>query len=653
MRKIVSLLILALSLASVNCIAQYYKPSTWEPKPTLHQVPDEFKDESAVFLLDKRHVDYRNMDGTVWIYRTVHRIIKVLDDKGIENFNKISISFITEEDMRTITARTILPDGKIKLITRDKIILTKDEDGSPAYVFAMEGVEKNAEIEYMYTEKRAFALFGSEVHQFGLPVVRAEFTLKAPTDYLFELKGYNGLPAAVDTTLGDVHYYHAEATNIPALHEEPYSDVQANSMKVHYRISYVTKENPDVRLFTWNDLAKRIYSEYYVFTEKEKKIAGKYLKTIGVNETDNDETKVRKIEDALKSNINMSEDLSDPSYLNFDKIVDKKLTTEKGFVRFFVACLTVSDIDNELGLTTNRFRNPFDEKFENWQILDHYVIYLPKLKKYLSPSGIFYRMPFMHPSAADNKGVFCKQTSLGDAVSAIAIVKKIPLQPLAVSGNEIVATVNFDEDMSPVIQISHRFSGYSAMGVREAFVYTPKAKEKEIVQNLAVVAATAEDIKSYNVENTAFSNYYENKPLNITASISTPHLVEKAGNKYLFKIGDVIGRQVEMYQEKERKLPIDLSFPHSLKRTITMQIPEGYKIANPEAVKIEVLHKTAQNENAMGFVSNYTINGNSIVITINEYYSEIHLPKTEIEPFKKVINAAADFNKAVFVLEKL
>ena len=37
----------------------------------------------------------------------------------------------------------------------------------------------------------------------------------------------------------------------------------------------------------------------------------------------------------------------------------------------------------------------------------------------------------------------------------------------------------------------------------------------------------------------------------VHADIKVNSLLEKAGNNYLFKVGEVIGGQVQMYQEKE------------------------------------------------------------------------------------------------------
>ena len=46
-------------------------------------------------------------------------------------------------------------------------------------------------------------------------------------------------------------------------------------------------------------------------------------------------------------------------------------------------------------------------------------------------------------------------------------------------------------------------------------------------------------------------------------------MVERAGSKILVKVGELIGPQSEMYQEKPRQFPVQLPFPHTLERNIT------------------------------------------------------------------------------------
>jgi hypothetical protein len=54
----------------------------------------------------------------------------------------------------------------------------------------------------------------------------------------------------------------------------------------------------------------------------------------------------------------------------------------------------------------------------------------------------------------------------------------------------------------------------------------------------------------------------------------------------------------------------------------------------------------------MGFISAYTLKGNELKIKLHEFYKATDYPISMLENFKKVINASADFNKIVLILEK-
>lgn len=650
-RKLISTVFL--TAASLQLNAQTDFNIKWEAHPVIHTVPDSFSKQSAVFVLMQRQMEYRAEAGSVFIYRTIHNIIKPMDEKGLEAFNKFSIPIGADRQITAMMARTILPNGKVIEIERDKIRKTKNEEGQEEYLFAMEGVSKGAEVEILYTEKRPMSLFGIERLQFGLPVMKADFRLIAPERLRFETKGYNGFPSATDTLIDKFRHYQAVATNIPALEDEPYSNMDANLKKLAYRLSYIDGENASrVRQFTWNDLVRDMYKTYYSYTDKEKKVIDKYLVSLGITDDMGEVQKIQKIEEALKTGISMSETLDGDDYENFETIIKKKITTERGFARLLIACLSQAGVANEIGLSSNRFDDPLDENFEVWNILDLYVLYFPKQKTYLAPTAINFRYPFIPYVVRDNKTVFCKITSLGNMTSAIASVRTIPSLPMDQTSNDISATVRFKgEDLNPEVDVLHSFSGYSATGLREAFVFSPKDKEKELVSDLIDLGDKKEDIQSYKVENTEFTAYNTNKPLNLSATVRAAKLLEKAGNKYLFKVGEIIGPQAEMYNDEKRVLPIDIQYSHSFNRKIRIEIPQGYKITNPESVRMNVVHK-GNGKELMGFVSDYSMEGNTLVINVREFYDETHLPVSDYAPFRKVINAAADFNKVVLVLQK-
>ena len=628
------------------------KAADWDTKPTMHTVADAYTGAEAVIVEDDVRLEYKDEDGKMWVYRTLHRIVKVQDEKGIESFNKMTIPTYDGSEIHTLKARTIVPGGKIFEITKEMMKLSKGEDGSSSISFAMEGVEKNAEIELLLCDKKQFSLFGSETFQYNVPVMHAVFELTSPKRLTFEEKGYNGFPTERDTLINDVHYITATKSLIPAQPTEVYGFNDANRMRAEYKLSYLPLEQENIRQFTWKDLAKRMYENSYTFTDKEKSAVEKYLVSLGVSLTDNDLDKVKKIENGIKTSITLYKEIDDEHAGRADVIIEKKSATESGLIHLFAACFTVTGLNHELGLTTDRYNHAFDVDFENWNNMENYAFYFPTLKNYMYPAGPYNRYPFMPASMLSNKGVFLKLATIGEVTNAIADIRTINPMPTNDSHNDINATITFTPDMDAMADVTYSFSGYTAMGVREAAILLPKDQQKDFIQQIVNLAEKPENIVKYTTENAAFENYYDNKPFKIIATVKAPQLVEKAGDKYIFKIGDIIGRQTELYQNADRKLPIDLDYPHHLDRTITVIIPDGYKILNPETINIRADYKNADGQVTTGFYSDYKIEGNKLIVNITEFYGQLHLPMSDYETFRKIINASADFNKVNLLMAK-
>ena len=134
--------------------------------------------------------------------------------------------------------------------------------------------------------------------------------------------------------------------------------------------------------------------------------------------------------------------------------------------------------------------------------------------------------------------------------------------------------------------------------------------------------------------------------------MTAKNLVESAGNDLLVKIGETIGAQSELYQEGTRKLPVDVGLPRSYYRTIRFEIPAAYRIANLDDLQMDV-RMNYKDELSCVFRSKAVMSGNTLLISIEEYYTEIFYPLEKYEAFRNVINAAADFNKKTLILKKL
>ena len=158
------------------------------------------------------------------------------------------------------------------------------------------------------------------------------------------------------------------------------------------------------------------------------------------------------------------------------------------------------------------------------------------------------------------------------------------------------------------------------------------------------------EIKEIKIRNEGVDKLMK-KPFIVNCSFSSSDYLENAGDKTLFKIGQLIGEQAELYQDEERINPVENTYNHMYSREITFTLPEGYMCKNLDDLNLSVTPFKDGNDGA-GFISTYSIDGNKVTITVDEYYTQMEFPVEEYQPYREVINAAADFNKITLVLEK-
>ena len=116
-------------------------------------------------------------------------------------------------------------------------------------------------------------------------------------------------------------------------------------------------------------------------------------------------------------------------------------------------------------------------------------------------------------------------------------------------------------------------------------------------------------------------------------------------------MGEIIGKQTELYQENVRKLPIEIQYPHHYVRKIKIILPEGATAKNLE--KFAMDYKTQLNGKTEAiFMSTYEKKDNTINVENTESYELVNYPKESFDQYRAVINAAADFNKIVIVINK-
>lgn len=640
-------LVLFLSLFAASGLSAQLTQAPANLKP-------DYADEPAVFLVDERKIEFRdNKDDNLVMIKTLHRIIQVNDDRGIVSFNKLYLPGGADNKIVSLSARTVLKNGKVIEVDNTSLKDYTDEDGTEYKIFAFPGIEKGCTLEYTYTYERNPSLFGIEVFQSAIPVVKSKFELVSPPRLIFEARAFNGNPVSADTsTRGEQRIVAITSPELPEIEDEKYSHSSARKYRVEYKLSYNSSKSSSIRMFTWNELAKRIYANYSEVSDKDRKKVEGWVKDQKFSSSLTKVQLIAAVENQLKKSIMVQKDLYTDAGQNVEQILKSKIAGTTGIMRLYGAIFDKLDIPYYFVLSGDRTGYTIDKSFENWNSADNALIFFPGSGKYIAPTRAEYRYPWIAPEWGQTLALHCKTTSLGAVKTAMADLRPVNLEDFTQSGHNMESSIRiFPESDSLVMDVKQLFTGYFSALYRAAFNFAPVEDQQKFIKEMVKFGTNSEEVLESKVENREFDHFTDNKPIIVSARVKANQLMERAGKKILLKVGEVIGQQVEMYQEKPRMLPVEIPYPHILYRTITIEIPKGYAVKNPESLKVHQAYPEA-GQSTMSFISDYTINDNKIVIDIREEYRQTEWAVDLFEPFRKIINAAADFNKVVLVLEK-
>lgn len=627
----------------------------WNENPVFHNLPEEEMKDSEIVLKQNTELEFFYDElGGLNQYKLFHNIIKVNSNDAIESNNKIYIPISEGTEVIQEKARVISGTGKVKELDKSDIKESKDEETNKNYrYFAIDGIELGSEIEYYYVLKTTPAYTGNSKYlQSGILKKNVSFTITSPKNLFFVSKSYGGLPdLKADTNEHGQNTLSIFLDSIPGVDEEPFAAYTSNLMRVVYKLdknSYQNKSN----VINYGLVSEVIYDQMYnELSKTELKAAKSILKNINIEKNDSEEQKIRKIENYLKKNFTVIESFMQ-GLNNLDFIKTNKFCNEAGMVKMFATLFTLIDLEHQLVLTCDRFEDTFDKNFEAYLFLDEYLIYIPSLKVHISPTDVFSRFNYIPSELTYTDALYIIPVELGDFKSGAGKIKFIEPLPSKATYNNMFINADFSDDIQEInISVKTQAHGYYASTTQNIYDYMDDEQEKEMDESLLDFITKEVEVKEVKVENKGTENFGI-KPLTTSATFTSSSFIENAGPKFLFKIGEMIGPQQEMYDEKERKFRVENDFNRSYHREITFNIPNGYKIVNLDDLKMDIFH-TSNNKRTMAFTSNYEIlSDGKIKVVVDEYYNQITYPIEQYEEYRKVINAAADFNKKILFIEK-
>ncbi len=630
------LTILFIALVSFSNHSQEIKKYTWEEKPIFKAIPEEYKDQPAVVLFDKRWIHTRVGSYAFASFVMNHTAVKIIKAEEINKYNKIKAEdngYI--RDLRDFHARIIKPNGEIKVLPEDKIVET-EIDKIKSIVF--EGVEAGDILEYYFILKENPNAYGVEVFQQEVPVLEAQFTTTKDgvnfdtfSSEEFTIKEFSGKRTLT-------------ATNLPPFVEEK----DARNVKNFIKIIYMVNQ-PTYDMFRWSVFLPQYFSKPS-FQYFKKNQAHEFIEKIDVENLPLEE-KLTKIDLYIKENFDFTARGEKEAKVTNLTEGKQKLNANDIF-DLYGFTLKELKIPYRVVVGMSRFVGNISNSKYVVPLSHEFMYYIPETQKFISPYDKYlcYGYPAyeIQGSEAVTYSPNTKESTVGASIS-------IPVTPAEFTVIESESKVNLLPNNSTA-QINKTLSstGYEGQLYRSTIKFIKENKEESEMLDFIkkrVIRGIDAKIIDYSFENKEFKNNYTNTPfkININAESIEP-MVESAGNLLLVNLGKVIGEQDDLYQESERKFDVDLKYSKIYKHKIIFTIPDGYEVESYNDLIIDKIMGGDPTKNC-SFKSTVKTEGNNIIVEVVEQYLSINYPVNNYAEYRKVINASADFNKATLVLK--
>lgn len=643
----------ALLCSSLFFAQEYsFKNYDWNEKETKVDIPIQYNSEKEVILERNTKIEIVVSGKSAKQYHLLHEKILINSDDAIERNNKIYIPFSLDESVLINKARVILKNGTVIHLDKKDIKEDVDQEKGIKYnYFAVNGLEKGAVIEKLYVLEENPELTGQTIKmQDDYPIGNLNFELIYPNYLVFKTKSYNGLsePVIDDKKIPNKAILTVSEKNIPALdNDENYSNWNLQLKLFRYKLDE-NLMNGGRNLNNFKEFSTNLYERLNPeLDKKEQKTVDDFCKTIP--KSDDLQEQIWNIENKIKKTITYDRYID--SKETVANVIETKQANQTDILKIYLAVFKNFNIENNIVFTSNRYKIPFDKDFESFENLNELLFYFPSIKKYLTPTEIEYRIPLFPMTIANNNGLFIKEKTFAGVKMGIGEINFIEIPGNDISHDIMNITVDFTNDLeNPLITSKLSFGGYSGLNFQPIKDFASAEQYKTFLKNVAENYTVETEYKTLTTENDG-TEFIGKKPFVLNVSYDGKDLTQKAGENYLFSVGETIGKQMEFYQENKRTLPVEIDYPHFYTRNIKIILPKGATVKNLD--KFVMDFKTQINgKTEAAFISKYTKKGDEILVENIEFYNIINYPLNKFDEYKAVINAAADFNKIVIIVTK-
>ena len=642
MKNIVFIIILF--TYTLSSYSQFYKDYSWEEEANIVDLEATLMNESSIGVFEKTIVEFISgkFSNTIIKYETHHYQIKVLNDKGVSKHSNIIIPMNEVTNLKDIKVRIIDENGQLSEFDNNTINELGDFESSVNFKnFHLAGLNDNSTIEVLYTLEKQYNIHGNKILQKSYSIKKSEFLLiPGPTQGI--IKTYSVNSKVKDTIINTYPAKIIKVVDIPAIIDEEYATAIANRQRLSFQCP-LPDDNMNQEDY-WENIVSNI-SPIMFPKNIHPKIFEISSEVIQKNEI-NEYNIANNIDDYIKNNFTISEN-DNVSLNNINYILENKTSNDFSIIQVYTQLLTAAGINYEIVITSNRYYNRFDPEFFDPNMLREFLIYFPEEKKYIAPNRLEYRIGEAPFDLLGNYGIYIDRLLnfyFSEIIQSDQSYSRIKRN----------IKVEFERKLKKIVIDEYQeYSGHWATNNRSLLNFSDEEGLAGLKDYLTASGIENKKVINYEIINAELFQKNYNTPFIVNSKISTESLTTKIKNGYQVKIGNVIGMQSQLYEDIDRFHPIEVTYPNQYDYRIVVKIPKGYIIEGLEGLVFNKSYISLMGNRICKFESNYEINENELVISIQEFYKTLRYQKNRYNEFRDVINSAADFyNTSIKFIKK-
>jgi hypothetical protein len=507
--------------------------------------------------------------------------IKVFTERGKESQSKVDLPYLGANRIKDIAARVIKPDGSIVELKKEDVfertVVKVNGVKVKAKSFVLPGVEPGSIIEYRWREVRP----GGSANR-----LRLQFQREIPVQTVsYFLKPFGGM-RYMSFHIGETRFVEDKngfskmaLSNVPAFHEEPHmppEDEVRSWVFLYY--SQETKLDPDKY---WKDAGKKIFEG----SKDEMKVSDEVKSAIVsiIGDASTPEEKLLRIYDFCRTKIkNIDDDASGMSADEKKKLKENKSPadtlkqatgTGNNIDMLFAALAKAAGFDARLALSGNRDDLFFTKSLSNAYFLQSafIAVRVGEEWKYFSPAEMY--TPFGMLGWREES----QEVLITDAKEPMWV--KTATSPPEKSMEKRTAKLRLLEDGTLEGDVNVEYTGHLAFDKKELNDDDSPAQREETLRDSVKGRLSTAEISDIRIENVTDPI----KPFVYSYHVRVPGYSQRTGKRIFLQPAFFEHGLGPLFSNSERKNSVYFHYPWLEEDEVTIDLPAGYALDNPDA----------------------------------------------------------------------